>query len=180
MFSIKKMTVTALFIAMGITLPLAFHMIPNAGIVFLPMHIPVLLCGMVCGLPYGLVCGILTPLLSSMITGMPPAAMLPSMLCELSVYGLVTSLLMRYVPISNKIGRIYTALIGAMVSGRLFYGVMNALLFRAGNYSLQIWLGTALVSALPGILIQIILIPALVLALQRSGVLEPQLVTRPE
>jgi len=107
MSNIKKMVGTALFIAIGIALPLAFHSIPNAGRAFLPMHIPILLCGLICGFPWGLACGIVTPLLSSLLTGMPMAAMLPSMLCELAVYGLVSSLLMRYALVKNPYARLY-------------------------------------------------------------------------
>lgn len=84
----KKAAISAMLIAIGVTLPLAFHAIPNAGGVFLPMHIPVLLCGLICGWLYGLVCGILTPLLSSLLTGMPPMAYLPCMLFELATYGI--------------------------------------------------------------------------------------------
>ena len=168
MSRIKKMVRTALFIAIGIALPLAFHSIPNAGRVFLPMHIPILLCGLICGFPYGLACGIVTPLLSSLLTGMPPAAMLPAMLCELAVYGLVSSLLMRYVPVKNPCARIYAALVGAMLSGRLVLGTVNALIFNTGNYSMQIWLTGAFVTALPGIVIQVVLIPGIIFGLQKA------------
>ncbi|MEG1275596.1 MAG: ECF transporter S component, partial [Ruthenibacterium sp.] len=88
----KKLVLAALCVALGMILPMAFHAVPNAGGIFLPMHIPVLLCGLVCGWQYGLACGVLAPLLSSLITGMPPAAFLPGMLCELAVYGLVSGL----------------------------------------------------------------------------------------
>ena len=67
----KHLIFTALCMALGVVLPMAFHMIPNAGSVMLPMHIPVLLCGLVCGPVLGLICGIFTPVLSSLITGMP-------------------------------------------------------------------------------------------------------------
>ncbi|HBN82057.1 MAG TPA: ECF transporter S component, partial [Ruminococcaceae bacterium] len=80
----KKLTAAGMCIALGIVLPIAFHAIPNAGSILLPMHIPVLLCGLLCGWPYGLACGVLSPLLSSLLTGMPPAAYLPSMVCELA------------------------------------------------------------------------------------------------
>ena len=76
-FNTKQLVLAALCVALGVVLPVAFHSIPNAGSVLLPMHIPVLLCGLVCGPVYGLLSGILTPLLSSMITGMPPIAYLP-------------------------------------------------------------------------------------------------------
>ena len=168
MFTIRKTVYTSLLIAIGVVLPITLHAVPNAGSVLLPMHIPVLLCGIVCGLPYGLICGIATPLLSSWLTGMPPAAYLPAMLCELAAYGLVSSLLMRYVRTKNLYANIYIALIGAMLAGRIVYGVLNALIFRAGSYSAQVWLTSAFVTALPGIIIQLILIPAIVIALQKS------------
>lgn len=168
MSSTKKMVLTSLMIAVGVVLPIAFHSIPNAGSILLPMHIPVLICGIICGFPFGLLCGIITPLLSSLLTGMPPAAYLPAMICELAVYGLVTSLLIRFVRTKSVYANIYIALIGAMISGRIVYGILNSLIFRAGSYSAQIWLTSAFVTALPGIVIQLILIPLIVLKLQDS------------
>ena len=168
MFKVKPMVLTALFIALGVVVPLLFHSVPNAGRVFLPMHIPILLCGMICGFPYGAVCGLLTPLMSSLLTGMPPVAMLPSMLCELVVYGTVAALLMRYLPVKAIYAKTYFSLIGAMLAGRIVYGVLNALIFNAGSYSLSIWLSAAFVTALPGIVIQLCLIPSLVVVLRKA------------
>ena len=74
-----KLTISGACVALGVVLPIAFHSIPNAGSIFLPMHIPVLLCGLLCGPLYGLLCGILAPLISSFVTGMPPMAILPGM-----------------------------------------------------------------------------------------------------
>lgn len=172
MSSTKKMVLTSLMIAVGVVLPIAFHSIPNAGSILLPMHIPVLICGIICGFPFGLLCGIITPLLSSLLTGMPPAAYLPAMICELAVYGLVTSLLIRFVRTKSVYANIYIALIGAMISGRIVYGILNSLIFRAGSYSAQIWLTSAFVTALPGIVIQLILIPLIVLTLQDSNFID--------
>ena len=168
MSNIKRMVFTALLIALGVVLPMALHGIPNAGMVLLPIHIPVLLCGILCGFPYGLACGILTPLLSHLVTGMPPAAILPAMLCELAVYGAVSGLLMRYVPAKNTYVKITISLIGAMLAGRLVFGLLNALIFRAGNYSMEIWLASAFVTALPGIAIQLVLIPTLYAAFAKA------------
>ena len=170
--NIRKLAGTALCVAIGIALPLAFHSIPNGGRVFLPMHIPILLCGLLFGFPYGLACGIVTPLLSSLFTGMPPAAMLPAMLCELAVYGLVASLLMRFVPVKNAYAKLYTALIGAMLSGRIVLGLVNALIFNVGSYTMQAWLGMAFVTALPGIAMQVVLIPAIVIGLRKAKLVE--------
>ena len=172
MFNVKKMVLASLFVALGVVLPLAFHAVPNSGRAFLPMHIPVLLCGMICGFPYGLICGVIAPLLSSLLTGMPPAAMLPSMLCELAAYGTASSLLIRFVRTKSFYVNIIISLAGAMLSGRIFYGILNALIFSAGSYSMQIWVSAAFVTALPGIAIQIAVIPTLIALLQRAKLIE--------
>jgi len=172
MSNIKKTVTTALLITIGIVLPMAFHSVPSGGLIFLPMHIPVLLCGLICGVPYGIACGIITPLLSSLMTGMPPTAILPSMLCELAVYGMVAALLIHFLPIKNTYVKVYISLTGAMLCGRIVFGVLNALIFRAGEYSMQMWTATAFVTALPGIIIQILLIPAVIFALKKARLIE--------
>lgn len=168
MKQVKYLVMTALCVALGVVLPVTLHAIPNAGSILLPMHIPVLLCGLVCGPVYGLACGILAPLLSSLITSMPPMAMLPSMICELAVYGLVAGILIRVIKTRYNIANLYLSLLGAMLIGRVIYGALNSLIFRAGEYSLQLWLTGAFVTALPGIAIQLVLLPVLVLALQKA------------
>ena len=168
----KKLVITALCIALGVVLPFAFHSIPNAGSVMLPMHIPVLLSGLLCGPLYGLAAGLLTPLLSSFITGMPPVAYLPSMLCELAVYGLVAGLLIHFIKTKSSIANIYIALIGAMMCGRLVYGLLNAVIFRAGEYSMVVWLTSAFVTSLPGIIIQLVVIPLIVIALRKAKLVQ--------
>ena len=167
----RKMISTALCAALCVVLPVAFHTIPNAGSIFLPMHIPVLLCGFLCGWQYGLAYGLLGPTLSHLLTQMPPAAMLPSMLCELAVYGLVTGLLYPRMNRRSPVVSVYVPLLTAMVCGRVCYGVLNALVLQAGSYTLQIWLGAAVTTALPGIVIQLVLIPVLLGALQKAGFL---------
>ena len=168
MTNTKRLILAGLCVALGIVLPVAFHSVANAGSIFLPMHIPVLLCGLICGWPYGLACGVLAPLLSSLITGMPPMAFLPSMLCELAVYGFVSGLLMRYVKTGKLLADLYLSLVGAMLLGRLVLGLLNAVLFRAGEYSVALWTTSAFVTALPGIIIQLAIIPVLVFALKKA------------
>ena len=165
----KTMVLAALCVALGIVLPMAFHSVPNAGSIFLPMHIPVLLCGLICGPIWGVLCGAATPLLSSLITGMPPMAYLPGMLCELAVYGLCSGLLMMVLKKANPIVQVYASLLGAMVAGRFVAGVLNALIFRAGAYSMQIWLTASFATALPGIIIQIVAIPLLLAGLYKAN-----------
>lgn len=167
----KQLVLTALFVAIGVALPQAFHAIPNAGSIFLPMHIPVLISGYALGPLFGLICGILTPLLSHLIFQMPPAPVLPGMLCELAVYGLMTGLLNKVIKIENRLLRNYVVLIGAMLCGRITYGILNSLVFRAGQYSMQAWISAAFVTAIPGIIIQLVLIPILVDRLQKANLI---------
>ncbi len=165
MSNTKKLVFAALCVALGVALPVAFHGVPNAGQVFCPMHIPVLLCGLICGPWLGLACGVLVPMLGCLITGMPPMAMLPSMIVELAVYGLVAGLLIRLVKMRFAV---VVSLVGAMVAGRLAMGLVNALIFYAGEYSWMAWLTAAFVTALPGIMIHLLLIPTVIFALKKA------------
>lgn len=158
----KALTSASMCLALGVILPQAFHMVPNAGSIFLPMHIPVLICGFICGPWYGLLVGFMTPVISHFIFGMPLTIMLGQMIVELSMYGLFTGLFDRLFSIKNEYINTYVCLILAMVVSRIIYGIMNALFFKAGTYSLAIWLTAAFVTALPGIIIQLIVIPLIV------------------
>ena len=167
MSPVKKLVFTAVSAALCLVLPMAFHAIPNAGQVFLPMHIPVLLCGLICGWPYGGVCGLVGPLLSSLITGMPPMAMLPGMMVECCVYGFVSGLLMKYVRTKHAVADLYICLISAMLAGRFVAGLANAWIFTTGAAPFA-WVTTSLVTGIPGIVIQLVLMPAVMFALTKA------------
>lgn len=172
MKTLSKITGTALLTAMGVVLPLLLHSVPRGGEIFLLMHIPVLLCGLLYGWPHGLACGLLTPFLSFLCTGMPPSAVLPGMLCELAVYGGAAGVFLgsaRMARLKNQTLKLYLALAGAMLAGRLVFGAVNALILQAGAYSMELWLTAAFVRALPGIAIQFVLIPPVILALRKAG-----------
>lgn len=169
----KDLVFAALCVALGLVVPQVFHLIPfvgavpNLGGVFLPMHIPVLLCGFLCGWRYGFVCGAVVPFLSSIVTGMP--VMWPqgvSMIFELAVYGLVTGLLYR----GRKRG-VYLSLLAAMAAGRIISGIAKAVFFGiAGKpFGMAAFLSGAFTIAIPGIILQLVLIPVLVTALEKAG-----------
>lgn len=164
--NIQKMVETALCIALGLALPQALHSIPGAGSIFLPMHIPVLLCGLLCGWSWGLACGVVTPVLSSLIFGMPPVAYLPGMVLELAIYGLVAGILYYKLKLN-----LYVSLLLSMLVGRVAYGLMQSVIFLTGGseYSFAIFFNSLFVKGLPGIVIQIVLIPVLVMALQKAN-----------
>lgn len=169
----KDLVSAALCVALGLIVPQVFHLIPfvgavpNLGGVFLPMHIPVLLCGFLCGWKYGAACGAIVPLLSSAITGMPvlwPQGV--SMVFELAVYGLVTGLLYRSLQ-----RNVYLSLIAAMAAGRAVSGVAKAVFFgMAGKpFGMAAFLSGAFTAAVPGMILQLVLIPVLVAALEKAG-----------
>lgn len=171
MKSTKKGVFTAACIALCVVLPMIFHSIPNAGNVILPMHIPVMICGLICGMEYGLFCGLLGPFISGILTQMPPMAALPAMMAELAVYGLLTGLIYSIIHTGKLIPDIILSLAVSMAGGRIVYGIINALIFRAGNYSVETWLVSSFVTALPGIIIEFVLIPAVIMALEKSSLI---------
>lgn len=167
---VKRIVLCAMCVALCVVLPIAFHVIPNAGSVFLPMHIPVLLCGLVCGWQYGLMCGVMGPLVSSILTGMPAASILPAMIVECGVYGCTAGLMMEYVRTGHLSLDLYICLPTAMVVGRILSGISKALIFAPGT-SLTAWATASFITGLPGILVQLIFIPAIVGALSRCGLI---------
>ena len=164
---VKKLSFTAVCAALCLVLPMAFHSIPNAGTVFLPMHIPVLLCGLICGWPFGFVCGLVGPLLSCILTGMPPAAMLPGMMVECAAYGCVTGLMMKYIRTGKPVIDLYISMVTAMVLGRVISGIAKSLIFAPGTAPFA-WVTTSLVAGIPGICIQLVLMPMVIFALTRA------------
>lgn len=169
MSAIKKICITALCIALCCVLPMAFHAV-GLGSAFSPMHIPVLLCGLVCGWFYGGVCGIVGPILSSLLTSMPPTSMLVSMVPELLAYGLLTGLAMGLVRTKNMVADLYISLGTAMVLGRVVGGVAKALLYMGTGeaFTLAIWAGSYFVSAAPGIVCHLVLVPLLYITLAKA------------
>lgn len=165
---IKRLTFTAVCLALCVVLPLALHAIPDAGTLLSPMHLPVLLCGLICGWPYGLLCGLLGPVLSSAITSMPPAAYMPPMIVELAVYGFVCGLLMQLIRTRHLYADMYISLLVAMLLGRIVAGAARAFIFAAGHYTMSLWATSYFVSSLPGIILQLILIPIIIIALTRA------------
>ena len=174
MKNIKFLVLSAFFLALGIVLPFLTGQIPDIGSMLLPMHIPVLLCGFLCNWPCGLAVGFITPLLRSLLFGMPP--MFPkavAMAFELAAYGALAGLFYRLLPLKNTV-RIYLSLIGAMLGGRIIYGLVCIPLMGIAKvpYSFAIFFASAFTEALPGIVIQLLLIPTLLLALQKAHLIE--------
>ena len=174
MTHLRKIVITAMLIAVGVVLPLAFHSIPRAGSILLPMHIPVLLAGLICGPFFGLVSGLITPLLSSITTGMPPAGFVVySMMIELSIYGLVAGIAMRLIHTGRSSFDLYISLGAALIVGRVVAGIAQALVFFSGEggYTIMLWVTSYFVTSLPGLVIQILFVPSMVMALERERII---------
>lgn len=167
--SILNMVMAAMFLAIAYVLPFFTGQIPEIGSMLCPMHIPVLLCGFICGWPWGLAVGLTAPLLRSVILGMPP--LFPTAVCmafELAAYGAMTGLFYKWLP--KKKGVIYVSLISAMVVGRLVWGfaMMFCMGIKGGSFGVAAFLTGAVTDAIPGIVLQIVLIPILVMLLEQG------------
>lgn len=166
----KKVVLGALFLAMGMVLPLFTAQIKEVGDSLLPMHLPVLLCGLICGPGYGFAVGLILPFLRSMVFSMPP--LYPNaiwMALEMAAYGGVIGWLYRRFP-SRRLKYLYLSLIIAMVAGRLVWGLSKAILLGLGHqtFTLQAFLMGGVIDALPGILLQLVMIPAVMTFLHRK------------
>ena len=159
-----------MLLAFGLVLPFLTGQVPEIGSMLLPLHLPALICGFVCGWGWGMAVGFVLPLLRSMLFSMPP--MIPTALCmafELAAYGAFAGFL--YEKFAGRRFRVYLALIGAMLLGRAVWGVASfavyALLMENAFALTAFWMG-AFVNAWPGIVLQLILVPLIVSALQRA------------
>lgn len=172
--AVKKLTLSAMFLALGLLLPFLTGQIQQFGSMLLPMHLPVLLCGLICGWKYGLVVGTATPLLRSLLFSMPPFfPTAVAMAFELATYGCMTGvfLLLLGRRLRHPLAKVYVALVPAMLLGRIVWGGVMTVLMGLGKvtFSFSVFLTSAFVTAIPGIVLQLVLIPALVLLLQHAG-----------
>lgn len=166
--NVKTLVMAALFLALALVLPFLTGQIPEVGSMLCPMHIPALLCGFFCGWPWGLAVGLIAPILRSLMFGMPP--MFPVAICmafELATYGAVSGAL--YGKLSRKKSSVYIALLTAMVAGRLVWGAARFLCtgLDVSAFGLSAFWAGAVTTAIPGIIVQILLIPVLVLLLEK-------------
>ena len=170
--STRKLTLSALFLALGLVLPLITGQIPQIGKMLLPMHIPVLLAGFLCGPWWAMAVGFAAPMLRHVWMGMPPLITAIAMSFELAGYGLFSGLLYRLLP--KKTVNIYVSLIGAMILGRIIWGIAMVVIsgVTGSAFTWSAFMAGALLNAIPGIILHIVLIPILVMALKRAKVLD--------
>ena len=171
--NMKKLTIAALCLALCLVLPFLTANSMALGNMLSLMHLPVLLCGLTCGWPFGLLVGFMAPLLRCFLIGAPPVMIAIPMAFELAVYGLVAGLL--YPLFRSKKGGIYLALIPALVAGRIMAAVVKFAMLGLGYlqaFTLSQFVQSYLIIQWPGIVLQLVLIPLVVFALQNAKLVD--------
>ena len=173
MKAIYKLVFSAMFLAIGVVLPFLTGQLQPLGNMLLPMHLPVFLCGLICGWQWGAVVGFILPLLRSLLFSMPPLyPTAVSMAAELAVYGLVAGLIYHLLKKQNILS-VYIALVPAMLCGRAVWGLMQVLLLglQSKPFTLSAFWAGAFLNAVPGIVLQLVLIPGIMAVLHYTGLL---------
>jgi uncharacterized membrane protein len=169
---ILKMVIAALFLALAYLMPFLTGQIPEIGSMLCPMHLPVLICGFICGPVWGAVVGFIAPLFRSLLTGgFPP--LFPTAVCmafELAAYGAVAGMMHKLLP--RKRVFIYCSLLSAMIAGRIVWGIAMFVCLGTGGFTFAAFLAGAVTGAIPGIIAQIILVPAIVMLLDNPKILK--------
>ena len=168
--NIFDLVLAAMFLAIGIVLPFFTGQIPQIGRMLLPMHLPVLLCGLICGWQDGGAVGFVLPILRYALFGMPPMPNGLAMAFELAAYGIIVGLFYNRSRWQCIIS-LYRSLLIAMVGGRLVWAAVRVVMTGVSQvpFTWEIFLADAIVSAIPGIILQLVFIPALMVALDRTG-----------
>lgn len=165
---VRRLVVSALFLAIGIVLPFLTGQIKEIGDTLLPMHLPVMLCGLICGWKYGAAVGAMLPFVRSALFGMPP--IYPNavwMAAELMAYGAIIGLV--YAALGKqRLRDVYIALVSAMLGGRVVWGLVKALLLGVADkpFPLSAFLLGGFVDAAIGIVLQLLIIPPIMALIQ--------------
>lgn len=166
---IRKTAYAAVCLALCMVLPLLIGNIPEIGKMLSPMHIPVYLCGFMCGGFWGLIVGFIAPLIRGAVFGMP--VLVPggiSMAFELATYGILSGILYRVFP--KKLPYIYVNLFVCMICGRIVWGIVRFLIsgVTQTDFTFAMFIAGGITNAVPGIILQLIIIPVIVMALERA------------
>ena len=168
----NNVVLASMFLSIGFVLPIFTSQLKEIGDTLLPMHIPVMLCGLICGWKYGFLVGMILPLIRGAVFGMPP--IYPNaiwMAIELAIYGLVIGFLYFRLNLKNTKG-VYISLISAMLLGRIAWGISKAALLGLGGktFTVSMFIAGGFIDALPGIILQLIIIPAIMILLNKRRV----------
>ena len=173
--SVRRLTLSAMLLAIGMLLPFLTGQIQRIGNMLCPMHLPVFICGMVCGPLWGLAVGAVLPVLRSMVFGMPVLMpMACAMAFELGAYGLISGLLRRRLP--RTLPMLYVSLIAAMIAGRAVWGIVRCVMMFSGSsgFGWAMFISGAFTTAIPGIIVQLVLIPIIIMARKKARLIDKE------
>lgn len=173
-YRINNTVLAAIFLSIGFILPIFTSQIKEIGDTLLPMHIPVMLCGLICGKNFGFFIGFILPFLRGVVFGMPP--IYPNaiwMAIELATYGFVIGFVYSHIKRKN-IMNIYISLLCAMITGRIAWGISKAILLGLNNtaFPFSVFIAGGFIDAIPGIIIQLILIPLIMEILNKRRIIK--------
>ena len=167
-YGTRRLVYSGVCLALALVLPFLTGQIPQIGSMLSPMHIPVLLCGFLCGWQWGVAVGFIAPLLRYALFQMPPMPMDIAMAFELAAYGAISGLLYKKLPKTNA--NVYVTLILSMIAGRIVWGAARFVIAGLTNstFPFSAFIAGAVTEAIPGIILHIVLIPIIVIALERA------------
>ncbi len=168
--NVKKLTLTAMFLALGMILPFFFGQIPQIGSMLLPMHIPAFLCAFICGWRYGVPMSVMLPLIRSLLFSRPnlyPEAI--AIAFEMATYALVAGFLYSHSK-WHCLRSLYRSMIAAMLAGRAVRGIVQLALlgFTGKAFPFSAFLSGVIVTGIPGIILQLIIIPAIMVMCHKT------------
>lgn len=167
-----RMIVVAVLLALGMVLPFLTGQIPAIGQAISPLHIPAFIAGLTCGWGWGMALGLVLPILRSFVFGMPPlVAVAAPMAFELAAYAGVCGAL--YPWLQGRMKRLpamLAALVIAMVAGRIVGGAAKAIVMgiTGSSFTFSMFISSYFVTTAPGALIHLIVVPVVVLALEKA------------
>lgn len=166
----KQMIWSGILIVTGIILALVFNSFGLAH-TFLPLHIPIMLGGFILAWPYAILVALITPILSTIVVSAPHFAYLWYMLPELITYALVINIMFAKNSKAPFLKRIYLPLSIAIIVGKLSASLFQAILI-ANNKSFVDFFSSVLVMGIPGIILQLVLIPLVLYILSKANLIE--------
>ena len=168
--AILNLTISAMLLALAMFLPFLTGQIPQFGRMLSPLHIPAMLAGFILPLPWAVPLAFIIPIVRSLIFSMPPMVpMAVTMAFELATYALVIGLI--YKRPAKSYFSILIALIPALVIGRIVYALVFFIVMSltAGTFNLSAVISGLTVEGLPGVIVQLLIVPPIVLAVEKAG-----------
>ena len=154
----REITWISLFIVLAIITPIVFHLF-GAGLMFLPMFLPIILSGYFLDLPGAILVGLLAPWVSGVVTGMPP--LIP--VAPIITVQVVSAVSMVSYLYHRKRIHYFLCLVAGIVAERFSLILMMYLVAPLLNLPPKLLSWGSFIYSLPGIVLQLFVIPVVLL-----------------